>query len=485
MSEETNISPNSPDELTDILLVLNKEKKKIQAVKGIDEKGNLKTVGPNEKNIGDFLRVDGNGNIFSNFFKNFFSELKNPTNFSFFKVPSPISMDVAKGLQEQVKNPTPEGERLMQQYEIKTDAPQEQVKVDAASKQAPASDPPKTTYKYKEEDIDWETLGNLGLDKESLVKKNILDNLLKGYKSKELVPVSANLGGAVIRTDARIWLQPGDDGKPVVALRGVRKEPELRYQFFGHKFTDEDKKNLLETGNMGRVVNLVNSKTGEMIPSIVSIDRLTNELVALRTTKMVIPDKFQGVKLNDLQKQTLMEGKPLYLEGMISKKDTPYSATIQFNADKRLVEHLFDKDKVKQEAKQHVNQVQQGSSESKQHEVPQIYRGQKLTQEQWDKLDKNQAAYIELVDKKGKPYQGYVTFDKQSGLFDFSWPNQIKEQAQPAEENKTQVAVNSDGKTNESTKNITEPLNSKQDQPKNEQQQNTVAAPKKSKGPKI
>jgi hypothetical protein len=56
-----------------------------------------------------------------------------------------------------------------------------------------------------------------------------------------------------------------------------QKEPNLHFEFFGHKFTDEDKKNLLETGNMGRVVNLVNSKTGELMPSIISIDRLTND----------------------------------------------------------------------------------------------------------------------------------------------------------------------------------------------------------------
>jgi hypothetical protein len=56
-----------------------------------------------------------------------------------------------------------------------------------------------------------------------------------------------------------------------------QKEPNLHFEFFGHKFTDEDKKNLLETGNMGRVVNLVNSKTGELMPSIISMDRLTNE----------------------------------------------------------------------------------------------------------------------------------------------------------------------------------------------------------------
>lgn len=68
------------------------------------------------------------------------------------------------------------------------------------------------------------------------------------------------------------------------------------------------------------MVDLTNSKTGELMPSIISVDRLTNELIALKTEFVKIPDEIKGVKLNDEQKQTLMEGKSLYLEGMISKR---------------------------------------------------------------------------------------------------------------------------------------------------------------------
>ena len=40
-----------------------------------------------------------------------------------------------------------------------------------------------------------------------------------------------------------------------------------------------------------------------------------------------------------------------------------------------------------------------------------------------------------------------------------------------AEESKTQMAVNNDGKTNEATKNVNEPLQRGQTQPKDEAQQ--------------
>lgn len=73
---------------------------------------------------------------------------------------------------------------------------------------------------------------------------------------------------------------------------------------------------------MGRVVELKNLKTGEIIPSVISVDRLTNELIALKTEYMKIPDEIKGVNLTPQQKEILQEGKPLYMEGMISKKES-------------------------------------------------------------------------------------------------------------------------------------------------------------------
>ena len=48
---------------------------------------------------------------------------------------------------------------------------------------------------------------------------------------------------------------------------------------------------------MGRIVNLKNYITGEMIPSFVSVDKVTNELVSMRASSIQIPDEIKGVKL--------------------------------------------------------------------------------------------------------------------------------------------------------------------------------------------
>ena len=485
MSEETTNKQEEPEQLSDILLVLDKEKMKIQAVKSIDKNGKMETVDPTKKNQSEFMRVDKQGDLISNFFSNFYRQLKDPTKFTFFKVPADKALEKAKEFQKQVDHPTPEGEKQMKKDEVKVEPEHKQENQNNMETTQKA--PENNEYRYKPEQIDWETMNNLGLGKERLEKMNLLEPLLKGFKTNELVPVSLNLGTAVTRMDARLSLQHNDEGKVVVAIHGIRKEPNLNFEFFGHKFTDEDKKNLLDAGNMGRVVDLKNPKTGETIPSIISVDRLTNELIALKIEYIKIPDEIKGVKLNDEQKQTLMDGKPLHLEGMISKKGTEFEATVQFNADKRYVEFLFDRGNTNQQTQSNGQNNQQNNSQ----EVPRIFRGKELDNEQYDKFKDGQTVYISgLTDKQGKPYQGYITLNKETNKTNFSFqnPDKLKEQAKPTEAHKTQTAVNSDGKTNEATKNIKEPLQPKQQTPKDkkqQEQQEKPQAPVKSKGRKM
>lgn len=199
-----------------------------------------------------------------------------------------------------------------------------------------------TETKYQIDQLDWKTMEAMGLSKERLEKLDVMESLLKGYKTKEMVPLTLRLGDAVVKLDARLSLQTNDEGKVVMAMHGIRKEPNLHFPFFGHEFSKEDKDNLLKSGNMGRIVDLYNPKSGEYTPSVISVDKKTNEIIAYPAEWMKIPDEIKSVKLDEQQKKTLQEGKAIYVEGMISKKGEPFNANIQFNADKRYVEFLFE-----------------------------------------------------------------------------------------------------------------------------------------------
>ena len=62
--------------------------------------------------------------------------------------------------------------------------------------------------------------------------------------------------------------------------------------------------------------------------------------------------------------------------------------------------------------------------------------------------------------------------NKEFGKIEFSFqnPNKLKEQAKPTQVHKTQVAVNSEGKTNGATKKIKKTLKSAQNNPEKPKQ---------------
>ena len=166
---------------------------------------------------------------------------------------------------------------------------------------------------------------------------------------------------------------------------------------------------------------------------------------------------------------------------MTSKNDTNFSAYLQFNADKRGLEFRFDNDK-----KQEQNQKQDNT----QNDVPKTFRKKELTEDQRDSSREGKTVYVDgLLDKNNKKYSGYITYNNESGKFDFMFPKDYKEalaagKVVPDDRHKTQVAVNSEGKTSEATKNLKEPLAQGQTQP-TEKQAEKEEQKKKNRGAKL
>jgi len=456
-----------PDELNEMLLVMDKKENTIKGVTGLSKNGTVKAKAITEKQQPDFLRIERNGDFFSNFFGNFLRQLKEPTRFDFFRVPFAAGKDIALELQSHLNNLGKDAQKLISKYALNSEY---QFKNHNNMETTPST-PETSEYKFKPEQVNWESLANLGINKERLEKMNLMEPLLKGFKTNDTVPLTLTMGDAVAKLDARLSLQTNDAGQVVVAMHGIRKEPSLNYPFFGHEFTKEDKANLLETGNMGRVVDLFNQKTSEYVPSVISVDRKTNELVAYKAEWIQAPEEIKGVKLDDAQKQALQEGKPLQLEGMISKKGEPFDATVQFNADKRYVEFLFD------------NKPAQAQSQGKTYdEAPREFRGKELTDEQYNKFKDGLTVYVSgLVDKNNKEYQGYITYNNESGKVGFSFnnPSKSKEEALPANASQATAADNKAGQGATPAKEAEKAGQKEADNAKQQEQQD---APAKSRG---
>lgn len=259
---------------------------------------------------------------------------------------------------------------------------------------APATDSNQPRYRYNEAMINWEQLKNFGISKEYLQERGLLDQMLRGYKTNQTVPITMNFGSAVLRTDARLSFQQSNAGPVVLGIHGIRQKPELDRPYFGHILSEEDKKNLLETGNMGRVVEL-KTRSGEYAPSFVSLDKMTNEVVAMKVENAYIPNEIKNVKLTEQEKSDLKEGKAVYLEGMTANSGNEFNAHVQFNADRRGIEFKFETDRI-------FNRQELG--------------GVKLTNKQVEDLNGGKAIFVEdMVRKDGEKFSAFVKLDEASG----------------------------------------------------------------------
>lgn len=394
------------EQMSDILLVMDQKELSVRAVSEIDKNGKAKTVPADEKHQNDFLKIDWTSNIVSNFLSNFWNQATDPTrfrlfrlNFGKFKEFNHALKDLAEGKE------TPEVKKFLENYEIKPKntankqsinnknenvmAKQEQTQQQAAETGNPAQ-----KYRHNESMINWEQLKNFGLSRDYLQEKGLLDGMLKGYKTNALLPVSMNFGSVILRTDARLSFQQSKEGPLVLAMHGIRKAPELEKPFFGHIFSEEDKKNLKETGNMGRVVE-IKGRSGEYIPSFISIDKLTNEVVAMKADSVFIPNDVKGIKLAESEKSDLKEGKAIYLEGMLSEKGKEFNAHVQINADRRGIEFIFGNDRL-------FNRQEIG--------------GVQLSNKQVEDLNAGKAIFVEDMKRKdGEKFSSFVKLDEGSG----------------------------------------------------------------------
>ena len=396
-------------QMSDIVLVLDKMELLLQAVSDINKNGKYSTVPADKEHQNSFLKIDRYATFFENFLKNFWSQLKDPTHFGLFTMKEeefdkPEVKQAIEDLAEGKK--TKAVEEFLKKYEITPKNQTEQSINNQNSEEmakknqtqqpvVEANDQQHNNqYRYNESMINWDQLKNFGLSREYLQERGLLDSMLKGYKTNQLVPINLNFGSAVLRTDARLSLQQSNTGEVVLAIHGIRKQPELERPYFGHIFSEEDKKNLLETGNMGRVVEL-KGRNGEYIPSFISLDKMTNEVVAMRAENVYIPNEVKGVQLTDQEKNDLREGKKVYIEGMTAKSGNEFNAHIQVSAERRGIDFIFENDRI-------FNRTALG--------------GVELTKQQIEDLNAGKAIFVEDMQRKdGELFSSYVKLDEATG----------------------------------------------------------------------
>lgn len=402
------------EQINELMFIHNKNDPQtgVQAVSGIDEKGKVQTVPADERNENSFLKFEKNSSILENFIKNFWSQLKEPTHFRLirmtihdYKQNKQAIKDLSQGKE------TDTVKEFLKRYEIRPrenrkQSKNEKEKETMAKKQNPqekAQQPVQTPqtqeqqasrYRYNENMVNWEALEKIGVSKASLEQQGLLDSMLKGYKTNKLVPLTLTLTSAKIKLDARLSFIAMPDGQIGLGIHGIRKEPELERPYFGHIFTEEDKKHLRETGNMGRVAEL-NLNGGAYTPCLISIDKNTNELVAVRQENVYIPNEVKGIKLTADEINALKEGKPVYVDGMTSKNGKPFDATLQYSAERRGLEFIYPES-------QGFNQQSLGGVQLSPSQIKMLSKGHTILVEDMKRTD-------------GALFSSFVTLDKVTG----------------------------------------------------------------------
>jgi hypothetical protein len=437
---ENRMTPPTEGQEKDVLLVLDKQQGKVSAVKGFDKEGNLQTVPPIQG--GEFMQVDKNGDIISNLVANFYRKFQDTEGLALFRCKASEVEQNAKAIEDNHRNPTPEGDRQTEALRVpKPDNPE--------SKQGYRFDPAK---------IDWESLKKVGITAETLKNTKDFDRVMRGYKSRNTYTVSGSIGGFYLKpTDVKLSFYQAKDGTVVPKLHGVQQDEKLLQRpYNGHEFSKQEQTTLQSTGNLGNIAQIKDPKSGEQIPVFISRDRYTHELEYMRADKWKCPDAVCGVKVSPEQKAAFEAGKAVKMENLQFKDGTKRSAYLQVSAVERGLEFL---------PRSAVQALQQG---------------QQPTQRQ----------VAGIKDGQGVEFNGHVQPGAQG-----KFPDKVQaKDVTPAAESWTQVAVNTEGKTNEATKQAKEPLKQGQDKPtakQKEKQEKTqdknlkADKPKKSKGMKM
>lgn len=523
----------------DVLVVRDEKTGEISVVAGLSRDGTPKRVPAKAENTSDFLRFDRNSDLMDSFFRNFFRQCKEPSRFGFYRIAADQAENLLGVMKELLKDPEANKE-ILSAHKVDTSNYEKEAKQSEgqAKETASSDDASKTQANTEKENVSSEQTNEKENDMEQKpeqtateqqaqtapgVKQNLISgndvNLqelgakygidfnsmnekdmkaLLNYGKTGLVIVKPTFGGEQIEIQARLSFRKDDNDQLQLVPHFVRNEPKLDVAYKGYTFTPEDKKNLLQNGNLGKVVDFPDKNTGELRPHFISIDRLTNEIVDIPTNKVRIPDTIGKTPITKDDKRVLYSGIPLRKEIELAngRKFTPL---LQVNVEQRGVEFVPGSTRQAQGQKQNGDKKQTADKQEqkaegdaggqKKQQDPNhwlnedgtirrlnTYFKKELTEQQKDDYVAGKTIEIkEVPNKNGSgTYTAYVKFD-----FDKMQPRsyrnnpdlkQAKEQI-PTNENKVQVAVNEQGKTHEATKHTKEPLSPGQSAPKNEKQQ--------------
>lgn len=257
------MNPPAEGQEKDVLLVLDKQQGKVSAVKGIDNEGNLQTVEPTQSYSGEFMQVDRNSDVFSNFISNFFRRYQDTEGLALFCSKATEAEQDAKAIEDNHRNPTPEGDRRAEMLRVPN----------------PDNNGGRQDYRFDPAKINWEDLKKVGITADTLKNTKDFDRVMRGYKSRNTYTVSGTVGGFYFKpTDVKLSFYQAKDGTVVPKLHGVQMEEKLLQRpYNGHEFSKQEQGTCWELAIWAALSKSKTRKTGSKSPcSSAGTDTPTN-----------------------------------------------------------------------------------------------------------------------------------------------------------------------------------------------------------------
>ena len=461
------------------------------AVTGVDRDGNIQTADPTDQNVASLLNVNTQDSALEAFFKKFMEQAQNPVHTGIFVM-------TENALNKLIRiDFDPE---ILENYRID---PSERLQ---------------TQEQRQFEPLDVTKIDLADMEKKGIRMEDIephLKAMSYGHKSNGLVEMNPELeNGMRVSTKGRVSLEEQADGSLRVVPHYWQERPDLDAPFHGVLLDEEAKTNLMNTRHAGKVIDL-ELEPGKLTPCYVSIDKWTNTLEPMPVSLLEKRARIKEADLSEGKQMDFYGGGKVLLEGYTTRAGYKRDAYIQIDAAERNYSFTYDgldRNRYAQENKEIYRQKaaekngRQETAASERQPTLTIHRTilkasvPKEAYDQWTEAVNDpskradvKAFYIKgmVKDGQGEPFNAWVKPNFERNKMDFfRWnPDRAKRQGaevKPAVESRTQVAVNSEGKTVEAVKGVKEPLKQGQQEATPTQKKNYRSSKKSnSKGVKV
>jgi hypothetical protein len=466
----------------------------LKGITNIDRKGDAKITRDDVSgnNLSRLFDVNTHDSALEAFFKKMVEQAQNPAHTGVANAVSNIYIISKSALDKLLKVGL--DTQLLEPYRVDPAAELQKRGLQNPQTQAAGGETAKAQSAGGDTAQSFQPLDPAKIDREDMERKGIrweaiephLKAMTYGHKSHGLVEMSPELepGGVRVPTKGRVSLAEQVDDSIIVIPHYWQEKPNLDAPLHGVLLPDDVKANLEATRHGGRLVDL-ELTPGKPEPCFVSIDKHTNTLEALPLSALEQRSAIKKATLSEEDTRKLYGGEKALLEKFTTRDGYFRDGYIQVDASNRNFEWSYDgldRNRYAQENreiyKQRVAEGKITPREAKR-DIPDDGHKTDLTihkrikgadvpekaYKEWSEAVKDPEKrasvnfhYIrDMTDEKGQKFNAWVKPNFEKEKFDFykynpKYARSKGAEVTPASESKTQVATNSEGKTNEQSK---------------------------------